>query len=211
MKDMRLYFYDDSGRALFFLEVVYIEFLDEYQFHHSLYLHIEKMAKYTGICQSFLFKEASWRQRTSRLNQLGLLIKQDRVFEPHYFPDLMLTANEQYNDFYDEKYEHIIDDSNFPDYTVFSADNNPIYFYLVKRYFYGHVLNEPEYLSREQYQKIINNHHQLQNKYVEFLGPENQFYITPTKDEAGIVYDIYFMTTRQELHFFFTRQRPAAD
>lgn len=211
MKDMQLYFYDDAGRALFFLKVEYLEFLDEYRFNHSLCLPIEKMSKYSGICKSFLAKGVSWRQRTSKLDRLGLLIKKDPIFKPHYFPEFMLTTNGQYNESYAQQLEKIMEGQEFPDYTLFSADSNPFYFYLVKKYFYTHVLAKPEYLSREQFQKIINNHHLLQNKYVEFLSPENQFYISQTKDEAGIVYDIFFMTTTQDLHFFFTCQRPTTD
>lgn len=208
MKSMRLYFYSDTGRALFFLEVEFLEFLSEYRFTHSMYLKIEAISKYSKLCKSIIAHNISWRKRTACLDELGHQILRDPDLEKCYFPDFMLDAHGNYNEEYNYVLEHSINWDNLPDYTPVCNQHNPALFYACLYHFYNHVLTDPLLVSKETFLRVIADYPELQNQYVEHLGSSNEFYVTSMLNMDGVSYDIYYMVDDKELKFFFTRMTP---
>lgn len=208
---MRLYFYNESGRALFYLQVEHVELLDEYQLTYSLCLKLELLPDYQETCKSVLSKNIDWRERTALLNGLGNKITDDSAFEKYFFPDFMLDSYGRFNESYTAVLEHSIDWPDLPDYSLYSDSCNPVLFQAGKYHFYSDVLPDPLYASKEHFLELIAEHTQLQNQYVEHLGPNNEFYVSSLLNSEGVPYDIYYMVDANELKFFFTRKTPMPD
>lgn len=102
--------------------------------------------------------------------------------------------------------ESILPDRDFPDYSAFSANVNPLYFHFALPFITEYVKNENVvYVCKDHFEELVAFDSQLQEEYVEWYNPGNEFYIT-NREYAGQSLDIYILGLNKTVLMFFMRK-----
>lgn len=104
--------------------------------------------------------------------------------------------------------EFILPNRNFPDYTVFSKNINPLYFQFALPFLSEYVKNDDLcFAAHEHFEELIAFDMVLQQEYVEWYDPANEYYVTSKRDD-GQDMDIYILARNKVVLMFFIRKSP---
>jgi hypothetical protein len=104
--------------------------------------------------------------------------------------------------------ESILPNRDFPDYSVFSKNRNSLYFQFALPFLTEYVVNENMvFVCQEHFEELVALDSVLQQEYVEFYGPGNEYYIT-SRAHDGQNLDIYILARAKQVLMFFTRKAP---
>lgn len=106
----------------------------------------------------------------------------------------------------DTDIESILPNKDFPDYTAFSANVNPLYFQYALPFLTEYVKNENTcFAAQDHFEELVGCNNELQMEYVEWYNSENEFYVTSKRDDGQIM-DIYILARYKKVLMFFTRK-----
>lgn len=103
-------------------------------------------------------------------------------------------------------YESLLQNKEFPDYTVFTVHTNALYFqYLLPIMLQEVNSKQPLYAAKEHFEELVSENIDLQHEYVEMYDEINEFYLTQCSDGSQL-YDFYILTREKKVVMFFIRK-----
>jgi len=103
-------------------------------------------------------------------------------------------------------YESLLQNKEFPDYTVFTEHTNALYFqYLLPIVMQEVNSTQPLYAAKEHFEELVSENIDLQHEYVELYDENNEFYLTQCSDGSQL-YDFYILKLNKKVALFFIRK-----
>lgn len=196
---------DKIGLDLFFIELTIISFpVNIIYLRTSLNRDLSDNPLVEAITEEYNSEE----RRIALIALLFIILKQLPGISKEYFDSYYLNWDGSLSDIRYNMVMVLLQEKEFPDYTVFSKNINAVYFQEINKQLAKEIrAKECEFVSREFIEKIIVNNIDLQLQYVEEYSKQSEFFLVKQSFE-DIEYQIYVIAINKNIGLFFIQKKP---
>ena len=202
----RYYCRNQSGRDLFFVELIFEADYDYIYFHTSLCYNLRDIPEVMSLIKSITKTDITDGKRSELIDNIFSAIQLLPHIKKYYFSEDEVSKNGRHLPNYSTIVEELIRTKDFPDFTAFSENINAAYFeYSLP--FLEEKLREKEakIIDTNEFKILLKNNLTLANEYVELLADNSEFYWVVLSGEKN-KYDCFLMMVDDVIKLFFVRQ-----
>lgn len=203
-KHMQRYFCRNKhGRDLFYIELMHEAEWDCTLFETSLKYPIQDDPEISKQINRLVSSSTKKNEELKIINNLFFQIQLLPGIEAYYFPPELLNQQGRYIEYYHSVLNDLLQNKEFPDYSVFTAKINTFYFEYAAPYMNKEILKKTyKLLNKKLFELRIKNSLELGSEYVRLYNQAAVFYGTCFEDSNK--YNCYIMTLSKKVILFFT-------
>lgn len=202
----RFYCKDEIGKDLFYIELVFDDEMQWAYMNSSLDYDFKENKLIEELHRRITDYNLNPSFREKWIEELFSVIRSLPGIEKYYFAPAFLDKTGRHVPEYSAVLKNIIQHKNFPDYTVFSPNENSYYFEYSLSFLVTKLAeNDSKKIDKILFEKLIKNDITLITEYVEWMSNNSEFFHVFLGDE-NTQYDCFIMMQEKEIKLFFVRE-----